>query len=308
MGSRASSCMILNFVFVLTLTFSSIGVLCSSSCHPQSVPFIYDLKFQCPVSISSSHPIQINGEVLEKVLSSKAINSYTAVLLYDSSCPFSSSFRDKFNMLSSMFPQIEHIEVEQSSVMPSLLSRYGVHSMPALLIINQTSNVRCHCQKNLPSLAKFYQKTTGHDIEKDASHYSTFGWLDAQDQKPLPLWYQASSWKEMIVKEPYLFFAISFLILRVFLCFCPQMLGGIMALWKLCNWHLNLGIFGESRLLLGRIMQIVDFKRVGNKIKWCKTGNFHNGARSARVWASSLASVSLGETSSARPASTMLDS
>ena len=50
--------------------------------------------------------------------------------------------------------------------------------------------------------------------------------------------------------------------------------------------------------MLGRFLYMIDVQRVWAKLKLCKIRNFREGAKSARVWASSLASVSLGETSS----------
>lgn len=43
----------------------------------------------------------------------------------------------------------------------SLFSRYGIHSMPAILIFNQTSRMWFHDSKDLDSLSKFYRRTTG---------------------------------------------------------------------------------------------------------------------------------------------------
>ncbi|KAL8170915.1 hypothetical protein V2J09_022719, partial [Rumex salicifolius] len=294
MASSASTILCLSIF--LTLNSSSIGFVHSSSCRPRSIPFLYDLRFQCPLSIS--HPIQMNEEALERALSSKPKNSYSALLFYGAWCSFSSSIRGKFDILSSMYPQIGHIEVEESSATPSLLSRFGVRSLPAVLIINQTTYVRYYGKKDLHSLARFYHKATGLDPVKDLLPSSSSGWK-TDNENDRSLWYQASSWKEMFENEPYLLISISFLILRIFLHLSPQLLRGFAALWNTCRQHLNMGVFGESRQLLGRAMQIIDVKRAMEKLKWCKTRSFHRGARSARVWASSLASVSLGESGSA---------
>ena len=60
----------------------------------------------------------MDGESFEKVLRNTPKDVFTAVLFYDSESPFSSSMRSKFDILSSMFPQVGHIAVEQSMVMP----------------------------------------------------------------------------------------------------------------------------------------------------------------------------------------------
>ncbi|KAJ0242670.1 hypothetical protein HA466_0206110 [Hirschfeldia incana] len=46
-------------------------------------------------------------------------NDYVSVLFYASWCPFSRVVRPKFDMLSSMFPQIKHLAVEHSQALPS---------------------------------------------------------------------------------------------------------------------------------------------------------------------------------------------
>lgn len=46
----------------------------------------------------------------------------------------------------------------------SVFSRYGIHSLPSLLMVNQTSKVQYHGPKDLQSLVQFYEKTTGNFI------------------------------------------------------------------------------------------------------------------------------------------------
>ena len=108
---------------------------------------------------------------------------------------------------------------------------------------------------------------------------------------------------ETAKREPYLAFAVLFLCLRVLLSIFPEVLSRLKALWVSYAPQLNLEIFGETSQLFARALQMVDVRRVWTKLRLCKTRNFHQGAKSARVWASSLASVSLGESSSARSSS-----
>ncbi|KAI8021456.1 5'-adenylylsulfate reductase-like 5 [Camellia lanceoleosa] len=61
---------------------------------------------------------ELDGESLDRALISSQTNVYAAALFYASWCPFSSGVRSKFAVLSSMFPQIKHVMVEQSSAMP----------------------------------------------------------------------------------------------------------------------------------------------------------------------------------------------
>lgn len=60
----------------------------------------------------------MDGESLDRLLDSCKSNAYTAVLFYASWCPFSKNLQPKFNALASMYPQIKHVKVEQSSALP----------------------------------------------------------------------------------------------------------------------------------------------------------------------------------------------
>ncbi|CAL5369929.1 unnamed protein product [Camellia sinensis] len=276
---------------------SSSASVCTSRCSPQSNKFIHDLQFQCPTTISSSSPLEMDGESLDRAFSSGHTHVYTAVLFYASGCPFSSVVQTKFAALSSMFPQIKHVIIEQSSAMPSIFSRYGIHSLPSILMVNRTTRVRHHGPKDLCSFVHFYKRTTGLDpvvdLIEDQGSYSDSG------HKLLPSW-KGNSLKEMLMREPYLVFSVMFFFFRVLLYFFPEIIHHVIALWSTFVPHLNVRIFGESSQILGRVLYLIDVKRVWCKLKLCKTRKFHDGARSARVWASSLASVSLGKTSSPR--------
>lgn len=112
-----------------------------------------------------------------------------------------------------------------------------------------------------------------------------------------------SSTREIIQREPYLVFGVLFLCLRVLGYIFPEVLTHLKAFWVSYVPHLNLEIFGETSQLFGRALHMVDVRRVLTKLRIYKTRNFREGAKNARVWASSLASVSLGESSSTRTSS-----
>ncbi|KAH6813850.1 hypothetical protein C2S51_022868 [Perilla frutescens var. frutescens] len=268
----------------------------SSVCQLDFQVFLHDLNSQCPFSNPLPFsPIQeVNGEAFDKAMASIQKNEYMAVLFYASWCPFSSIFKPRFSTLSSMYPQIKHMMVEQSSAMPSVFSRYGIHSVPSLLIVNQTARIRHHGSKDLQSLVSFYKRTTGLDPMVDIAEETP---CSERREAAFQVW-DGSSLKETFLREPYLVLSLVFVLLRAFLYIFPEIASDLLALWVACIPHLNLGIFGESRQLLGHALQLIDVRRIWSKLKICKTRNFHEGARNARVWASSLASVSLGETSS----------
>lgn len=284
---------------VLCMSLMCVFVASATSFHEADFKaFIYDLNSQCPSSIRfSNSPIQVDGDSFEKAVSSSQKNEYTAVLFYASWCPFSSIFQSKFSTLSSMYPQVKHMMVEKSSAMPSLFSRYGVHTMPSLLIVNQTMIMKYHGRKDLPSLKTFYKRATGLypvvDLVEEIPSKSD------SVEKIFHLW-NGASLKETFSREPYLVLSIVFVLLRAFLYFYPEIVSRLIALWVSYIPHLKLGIFCESRQLLGHVLHVIDVKRIWSKLKICKTRNFHERARNARAWASSLASVSLGEASSSR--------
>ncbi|XP_051143612.1 5'-adenylylsulfate reductase-like 5 [Andrographis paniculata] len=292
---------------VLAETAATAAVSSPSECQRDFRGFVYDLNSQCPFSNPFySPPVQVDGESFEKIVSSSKKNSYIAVLFYASWCPFSSMFQSNFATLSSMYPQIEHLMVEQSSAMPSVFSRYGIHSVPALLILSHTTKERYHGQKDLESLIDFYKRTTGLspavNLVKETSRHPESGRPDHS----LQFW-NRSSLKETFSREPYLMLSVIFVLLRAFLYFCPEITSRLMTLWTTYIPRLNLAIFGESKQLLEHTLHLIDVKRIWSKLKVCQTRKFHKGARNARVWASSLASVSLGKTtsSSSRPAVTV---
>ncbi|XP_043691709.1 5'-adenylylsulfate reductase-like 7 [Telopea speciosissima] len=288
-----------SIIFFCISAISTLRLASSLSvCPPQSHLFLSNLQSQCPAVISPFSHIEVDGESLDKALSSSQKNLNTAVLFYASWCPFSRGVLPTFDALSSMFPQIRHLAVEQSSALPSLFSRYGIHSLPAIFLVNQTERVHYCGPKDLSSLIQFYTRITGI---KPVGYFT----VDQPsrlggDETLLQLW-NGSSAKEILMREPYLLLAVLFLCLRAFLHFFPAMLSRFRAFWISYIPHLNLGIFGETSQLLGRALHLIDVKRVFSKLRLSKTRNFQKGAKNARVWASSLTSVSLGESSSARP-------
>lgn len=103
---------------------------------------------------------------------------------------------------------------------------------------------------------------------------------------------------EIVKKEPYLVISVLFLCMKLLLSIFPIVLSRLETFWVLYAPHFNLEIFGETNQLFALALHMVDVRRVWTKLRLCKILNFHQGAESARVWASSLASVSLGKSSS----------
>lgn len=287
------------FFFFLTTYFLMGSVWSASSvCPLESGIFLSNLQNQCSPSISPCLPIEVDGNFVDQAMTSRLRKTFISVLFYASWCPFSHGLRPNIDILSSMFPEIEHLAVEQSNVLPSIFSRYGIHSLPAILIANQTSFVRYRGPKDLLSIAQFYQETSGFEPVQYPDEKEPIG--SGSDQKDIMLSWNWLSANEIVKQEPYLAFAVLFLCLRVMLCIFPSVLSRLKAFWLSYVPHLNLEIFGETSQLFGRALHMIDVRRIWTRLRLCKTRNFHQGAKNARVWASSLASVSLGESSSGR--------
>ncbi|CAI9271556.1 unnamed protein product [Lactuca saligna] len=231
------------FTFITLTIFSSVSSALpslSSSCHPQIHPFLHDLQLQCPTTIVSSSPIEMNGESLDNFMSSYKTNAYTSILFYASWCPFSINAQTKFHALASMYPQIKHVKVEQSSALPSVFSRNGIHSLPTILITNRTSRMQHHGPKDLDSLLNFYQRTTGLE---PTMHLT-------EEQLELD-----SSFESKNINS----------------------LKQIITLWAAYIPRLNLSIFGESKQLLTHALHLFDVKSAFKKLKISKNRNFRNG-------------------------------
>ncbi|KAL6842133.1 hypothetical protein ACP4OV_028112 [Aristida adscensionis] len=253
-------------------------------------PFAGALRPSCRVSTAEGgRPAEeVNGEQLIKELGST--EEYTAVLFYASSCPFSQEMRPLFDDLSSMFPRIKHLAVEQSNVMPAILSRYGVRSLPSVIIAHGSYAFWPIGSKDLDSLVSFYTAVTG---QEPVAFLGPRKWSRLQNTHT-KLW--TCSVSETMKKEPYLAFSIMFICLRIFLFFFPKFFVFVNGFWIQYFRHINLGILAKLSQLLECVPNAVDVRKIWSKWRLIV------GARNARVWASSLTSVSLGGQSSPRAA------
>ncbi|KAL2335060.1 hypothetical protein Fmac_016273 [Flemingia macrophylla] len=289
--------LLLFLLCVILLQLASASSSSSSLCLPEPVSFRFNPQSQCPISIPSNPPLRVDGDFVEGILSGRKRIEYISILFYASWCPFSRKMLPQFEILSSMFPKVEHFVLEQSSALPSLFSKYGIHSLPAILLVNQTSRLRYHGPNNLLSLSEFYERNTRFEAISNIVSQPSNMMSDENSSTNL----FGLSLKETRSSEPYLVFSVLFLCLRLLFFVFPKIILRFRAFWVSSIPHLNMQIFGETSQVMGRVLQVIDVRRVWTKLRLCKTRSFHERARSARVWASSLASVSLGESSSARP-------
>ncbi|XP_062204113.1 5'-adenylylsulfate reductase-like 6 [Phragmites australis] len=252
-------------------------------------PFAGALRHSCRVSAEGYPAEEVNGEELLRELAGK--EEYTAVLFYASWCPFSQRMRPVFDDLSSMFPRIKHLAVEESSVMPAILSRYGVRSLPSIIVAHGSYTFWPLGAEDLDSLVDFYTAVTG---QEPVAYIGPRKWSTSQSTHYAKL--GNSSISEAVKREPYLAFSIMFICLRIFLFFFTKFFALIKGFWIQYFRHINLGILAKLTQLLECVPHAVDVRKMWSK--W----RLMVGAKNARVWASSLTSLSLGGQSSPRAA------
>ncbi|RID71080.1 hypothetical protein BRARA_C03038 [Brassica rapa] len=272
----------------------------SSICNHEFELFRFDLASKCPPSLRPSPPIEVDGDSLDRLmaLSHGDGDAYMAVLFYASSCPFSRGVRTKFDMLSLMFPQIQHFAIEHSQALPSVFSRYGIHSLPSILMVNQTSKARYHGRKDLTSLIEFYEESTGLKPVQYVAEGEPATSLDAADGNLITWLRNGTSISEIFKRDPFLVLSLLVICLQMAILVFPIAESRMKALWASYAPNLNLERFGEVSQVFSRALHMVDVRRLWLKLRLVKTRSFHERAKNAQAWASSLASVSLGQTSS----------
>ncbi|KAF9687324.1 hypothetical protein SADUNF_Sadunf02G0081700 [Salix dunnii] len=275
-----------------------------SICLLESVTdWIFGFRDQnCVVSGANESPrfagVTEGDEIsLQKALNLVQKNSheYVALLFYASWCPFSSTFRPSFSILSSFYPVIPHFAIEESSIRPSILSKYGVHGFPTLVLLNSTIRVRYHGSRALGSLVAFYSDVTGiknafldegspDKIGRASDHEKH----DTTEQESCPFSW-ARSPENLLREETYLALATIFVLLRLSYLTFPAMLAFAQFTWRRHVQNMRLGsLLEHPQAYLNRAVQLI------NSLKEpCKKSNLQEGALNARAWASkSLATVS----------------
>ncbi|OIV97888.1 hypothetical protein TanjilG_12645 [Lupinus angustifolius] len=283
----------------------------STVCRRESV-FDFILGFSdstCSIPHSPPSFRYIGATEGNEVSFQKALNmvhknnqEYVAVLFYASWCPFSQIFGQVFSILSSLSASIPHLAIEESSVRPSTLSKYGVRGFPTLFILNSTMCVRYHGSRTLDSVISFYSDVTGARIDSlDQPSLQKIGRLAVREKhghtelESFPFSW-ARSPENLLRQETYLALATAFVVLRLLLFF-PTLLICVQFAWRRAIQNVRLGSMLEHPLVyLKRIIQSFQCLKEPYKIS-----NLQEGAMNAKAWASkSLATVSIGEGSTNR--------
>ncbi|KAG8061349.1 hypothetical protein GUJ93_ZPchr0003g17010 [Zizania palustris] len=298
-GEAMTRCAAAAVVFLLHVIAGAAAGDSPPACGRRGPLFLDALASRCPgVRIEPSPPVEVTGEAIDKELNLRRRGVSYSVLFYAAWCPFSSKFRPIFEALSTMFPQIYHFAVEESSAMPSLFSRYGVRGFPAILLVNETTMVRYRGPKELISLVDFYKEITGLDpiAYFDINQHDNTGSLK-------PVMSGDRSLRKIAKDEPFVMLAVLFIILKITAHFVPIVVSHLRTFLVVRVRNLNLGIRRGSSQLLERALNMLDVKRLCSKLRLNnKTRDLRKGASNARAWASSFTSVSLGEPSSSRQA------
>ncbi|XP_057794586.1 5'-adenylylsulfate reductase-like 4 [Salvia miltiorrhiza] len=227
-------------------------------------------------------------------------NDYASVLFYSAWCPFSATFRPKLSILSSIFPSIPHFAIEESSVRPSILSKYGVYGFPTLILLNSTMRVRYQGSRTMDSLINFYGDVTGLKtssadpvyLEKIGCSGSDEKHNSQQETCPFP-W--ARSPENLLQQETYLALATIFVIMRLLYYTFPTLRSYGQLAWRRYIINASFSSLWEHSVVhINRLLQL--FKSLNEQ---GKKSNLQEGAKNAKAWASkSLATVSFGDASS----------
>ncbi|KAH7524384.1 5'-adenylylsulfate reductase-like 4 [Ziziphus jujuba] len=313
MGIRVWESGILVLLLWGRLTCALEPALCPTESVTDSIFGFRD--YNCPVDGDSQSFRLVAVTEGDEVVLQRALNmvhkdnqDYVALLFYASWCPFSRMFRPIFSILSSLYPSIPHFAIEESTIRPSILSKYGVHGFPTLFILNSTMRVRYHGSRTPGSLIAFYSDVTGISTASldqisvdEIGSPSSNEKHDSTDPESCPFSW-ARSPENLLCQETYLALATAFVLLRLLYIFFPTLLVFTQCAWRRYIQNVRLGSLLEHPLTyLKRAVQL------SNSLKEpCKRSNLQEGALNARAWASkSLASaVSIGDASTSRGVAT----
>ncbi|RZC89538.1 hypothetical protein C5167_027079 [Papaver somniferum] len=245
--------------------------------------------------------VQGNDVSLKKALNvvQKNGDGYVAVLFYASWCPFSRSIRPTFSALSSLYPSIQHLAIEESAVMPSVLSIYGVHGFPTLFLFNSTMRMRYHGPRSLSFLVDLYSHVTGmKSVLLDETSWEKLDdpsvlvkLEDTKEESYRFSWIKSP--EKLLNEEKYLALTSVFVVLRLVYFFLPSLLACVSTAWRRLILNTRIvSLWEYPSTLFSQAMQI--FRTLKEPCK--RRSNLQERAIHARTWArKSFASVSISD-------------
>ncbi|CAI5535058.1 unnamed protein product [Closterium sp. Naga37s-1] len=111
------------------------------------------------------------------------------VLVYTDWCPFSSQLRVLLSSTAPLFPHILHVAIDKKELRPSVLSRMGVYSVPALFLQNSTTRIRYRGPRTAAHLSEYISAFTRCPTSSPFSPLQPSPNPFATDSSPLSLWF-----------------------------------------------------------------------------------------------------------------------
>lgn len=195
--------------------------------HPELTGLVSELNETCLSTL------------LETLRSSSESSSecHVAVLYYASWCPFSRSLRPIYEAMAALHPHILHVAVEEQRLRPSVLSRVGVHSFPALHIHNRTGRIKYQGARTLGDLQRFYANITGTGISEEIKPENDI-WVKSGGEPIVDLWNHepcpypwAQHPQQLLQENMCLVLASAFVFLRVLCWVGPKTASLIKSKW-----------------------------------------------------------------------------
>eukprot|EP00249_Psilotum_nudum_P009318 c21851_g1_i1 orf=147-1433(-) len=237
---------------------------------------------------------EINGTTLDTALRLVQTSNGTimAVLFHAEWCPFSKSLRTTFDMLSSLFPSIYHVAVEESTIQASVLSQYGIHSFPSIFVHNRTSRVRYHGSRTLQDLVVFYESVTGFQAvsgdgltEEDIHNFLNTVLGDVVNKRQICPYPWAKSPEKWLREDTYLLLAAIFTICRLLYFVLQKVMKCMKRRWnsrtiyEVVGRRLSLAVSVRRDLIGNPTRQTAEFEQIGAAVENTnlKLGSFQEG-------------------------------
>ncbi|KAI3930654.1 hypothetical protein MKX01_037100 [Papaver californicum] len=197
------------------------------------------------------------------------------------------SIRPTFSALSSLYPSIQHLAIEESAVMPSILSIYGVHGFPTLFLFNSTMRMRYHGPRTL-IFSVLLDATSWEKLDVPSVLVK---FEDIKEESYRLSWIK--SLEKLLNKEKYLALATAFVILRLVYIFLPSLLACVSTAWRrlILNTRI-ISLWEYPSTLFNQAIQI--FRTLKEPCK--RRNNLPERAIHARTWArKSISFVSISD-------------
>ncbi|GJP46225.1 hypothetical protein CLOM_g5537 [Closterium sp. NIES-68] len=118
-----------------------------------------------------------------------AVCRAACVLVYTDWCPFSSQLRVLLGASAPLFPHMLLVAIDKKELRPSVLSRMGVYSVPALFLQNSTTRIRYRGPRTAAHLSEYISAFTRCPTSSPFSPLQPSPNPFSSDSSPLSLWF-----------------------------------------------------------------------------------------------------------------------